>query len=170
MSCFISDAMGHVCITRERVPAISIQHARVACMYSSNRGRNMALALVCADVLIQDGLLSKVLPALRAFIWLLTGVNPEVLVEDGALPERALAINTSVRLLVRVDAQVLRQVALLPEALAALRAAVRPAVRVDALMLQQRRFLLEVLAARQALEQAQLCACKSNQSTHIITI
>lgn len=37
--------------------------------------RNGALALVCADVLVEDSLLPEVFPALRALIGLLTGMD-----------------------------------------------------------------------------------------------
>lgn len=62
------------------------------------------LALVCADVLIQDRLLTEVFSALRTLVWLLTRVDAQMLIEDGALPERTLAVNASVRLLVSVYA------------------------------------------------------------------
>lgn len=106
----------------------------ITIMRSRRRQREM-LALMCADVLIEDGLLAKTLPTLRALERLLTRVDAQVLVEYGALPERALAVDARERLLVGVDAQVLREVRLLAEPLAALGAAVRPAVRVDALVL-----------------------------------
>lgn len=64
--------------------------------------------MVCADVLVEDGLLAEVFPALRAFIGLLTGMDSQVLVEDGSLSEGALAVHTRVRLLVGMDAEVLR--------------------------------------------------------------
>ncbi|EZA52838.1 hypothetical protein X777_07674 [Ooceraea biroi] len=114
------------------------------------------LALVCADVLIQDRLLTEVFSALRTLVWLLTRVDAQMLVEDGTLPERAFAVHASVWLLVRVYAQVLREMRLLPEPLAALRTPVRPTVRVDPLVLQQSRFLLKVFAAGQALEQPEI--------------
>lgn len=114
------------------------------------------LALVCADVLIQDRLLTKVFSALRTLVWLLTRVDAKMLVENGALSEGALAIGTRVRLLVSVYAQVLREVRLLPEPLATLGTPVRPAVRVNPFVLQQGRLLLEVLAAGETLEQPEV--------------
>lgn len=99
--------------------------------------RNMALALMCADVLVQDGLLSKMFSALRAFVRLLTRMYPEVLVQDRPLPEGPFAVDARVWFFVGVDAQVLREVRLLPEPLAALRAAVRPAVCVYPFVLEQ---------------------------------
>lgn len=111
---------------------------------------------MCADVLVQDGLLAEMFAALAARIWLLTGMDAQVLVEDGALPERARAVHARVRLLVRVDAQVLRQVRLLPESLAALRTPVRSRICMDTLVLQQRGLLFEVFPTCQAFEQPQL--------------
>lgn len=75
--------------------------ARVAALYGG------ALALVCADVLVEDGLLPEVFPALRALIGLLTRVDAQMLVEDGPLAEGPLAVDTGVGLLVGVDAKVL---------------------------------------------------------------
>lgn len=65
---------------------------------------------MCADVLVQDGLLAEMFAALAARIWLLTGMDSQVLVEDGALPEGARAVHAGVRLLVGMDPQVLGQV------------------------------------------------------------
>lgn len=79
----------------------------VDALWESGRQREM-LALVCADVLIQDRLLTEVFSALRTLVWLLTRVDAQMLVEDGTLPERTLAVHASIRLLVRVYAQVLR--------------------------------------------------------------
>lgn len=79
----------------------------VDALWESGRQREM-LALVCADVLIQDRLLTEVFSALRTLVWLLTRVDAQMLVEDRTLPERTLAVHASIRLLVRVYAQVLR--------------------------------------------------------------
>lgn len=79
----------------------------VDALWESGRQREM-LALVCADVLIQDRLLTEVFSALRTLVWLLTRVDAQMLVEDGTLPERTLAVHAGIRLLVRVYAQVLR--------------------------------------------------------------
>ena len=75
----------------------------VDALWESGRQREM-LALVCADVLIQDRLLTEVFSALRTLVWLLTRVDAQMLVEDGTLSERTLAAYASERLLVRVNA------------------------------------------------------------------
>lgn len=62
------------------------------------------LALMCADVLVEDGLLAEVLAALGTPERLLTGVYAQVLIEDGPLSEGPLAVAARVGLLVGVDA------------------------------------------------------------------
>lgn len=61
------------------------------------------LALVCSDVLIQDGFLTEIFSANRTAVRLLTRVDAQVLVKDGALPEGALTVGAGKRLLVGVD-------------------------------------------------------------------
>lgn len=92
--------MLYVCI--RSVPSL---HALVSLNFEQS---NMAPALVRADVLVQDGLLPEVLPALRALVRLLTGVNPEMLVQDRPLSEGPLAVHARVRFFIGVDPQVLR--------------------------------------------------------------
>ena len=92
--------------------------------------------MVCADVLVEDGLLAEVLPALWALIGLLTRVDAQVLVQDRALPERTLAVHTCIWLLVCMDPKMLRQMRLLPESFPTFGAPVRTAIRVDSFMLE----------------------------------
>jgi hypothetical protein len=122
----------------------------------SRLNMRIALALVCADVLIQDGLLAEMFAALPAWVWLLTRMDAEVLVEDGALPEGPRTVHASVRLLVGVDSEMLRQMRLLPEALPAFGTSVRSGIGMDAFVLQQGALLLKIFPARQALEQSQI--------------
>lgn len=68
------------------------------------------LALVSADVLIQDRLLSEVLAAFRALVRLLTRVDAQMLIQDRPLSEGPLAVDAGERLLIRVDPQVLSKV------------------------------------------------------------
>lgn len=91
---------------------------------------------MCADVLVENSLLPKVFPALRTFVRLLTRVYAQVLIEDGPLSKRALTVHARVRLFIGVDAKMLRQVRLLAESFAALWTPVGPTVRVDTLVLK----------------------------------
>lgn len=62
---------------------------------------------MCADVLVEDGLLAEVFPALRALIWLLTRVDSQMLVENGSLAEGSLAVHAGVRLFVGMNPEML---------------------------------------------------------------
>lgn len=113
------------------------------------------LALMCADVLIEDGLLPEVFPALGTLVWLLTRMDSQVLIKYCPLTKRPFTVYACVRFLIGVDPQVLRQVRLLAESLTAFRTTVGSAIRVYPFMLEKGGFLFEVFTACEAFKEPQ---------------
>lgn len=110
---------------------------------------------MCADVLIEDGLLPEVFPALGTLVWLLTRMDSQVLIKYCSLTKRPFTVYACVRFLIGVDPQMLGQMGLLAEPLTTFWTTVGSTVGVYPFVLEKGGFLFEVFTACETFKEPQ---------------